>query len=81
MPYSLAAASSGQVFSHARIALTAAVTGLLALGAAWWRLPRRAWAGTTAIALLSAASVNFIYGTAGWKQIGCVTPSCGYRAE
>jgi len=27
------------------------------------------------------AGVSFIYGTAGWEQLGCVTPSCGYRAE
>src|SRR5258708_14249331 len=57
MPYLLAAASPGPVFSHAHIAVTAAITGLLALAAAWWRLPRRAWADTAAITVLSAGSV------------------------
>jgi hypothetical protein len=57
MSYSLAAASSGQVFSHAHIAVTAAITGLLALAGAWWRLPHRSWEGTAVIAVLSAASV------------------------
>ena len=57
MTYPLAAASSGQVFSHAHIAVTATVTGLLALAGAWWRLPRAYRAGIAAIAVFSAASV------------------------
>ena len=69
MPYSLAAASSGQVFSHAHIAVTAAITGLLALAAAWWRLPRRTWAGTAAIAVLSAASVYLWRASANMPQL------------
>ncbi len=57
MPYLLAAASPGPVFSHAHIAVTAAVTGLAALAAALWRLPRAARADAAAIGVLSAASV------------------------
>lgn len=68
MTHSLAAASSGQVFSHAHIAVTAAVTGLLALAAAWWRL-RTDWAGTVAIAVLSAASVYLWRASANMPQL------------
>ncbi|HEX6519272.1 MAG TPA: hypothetical protein VF070_04545 [Streptosporangiaceae bacterium] len=71
MTYSLAAASAGQVFSHAHIAATAAVTALLALAGAWWRLPHRAWKDVAAIAVLSAASVYL------WRaspaQCGCTS--------
>ena len=69
MQYSLAAASSGQVFSYAHIAVTAAITGLLALAAAWWRLPRRAWAGVAVIAVLSAASVFLWRASANMPQL------------
>jgi len=69
MTYSLAAASAGQVFSHAHIALTAAVTGLLAMAGAWWRLPRRAWEGTAVIAVLSAASVYLWRASANMPQL------------
>ncbi len=69
MTYSLAAASSGQVFSHAHIVVTAAVTGLLALAAAWWRLPRADWAGTAVIAVLSAASVYLWRASANMPQL------------
>jgi hypothetical protein len=57
MTYSLAAASAGPVFSHAHIAVTAAITGVAALAAAWWRLPRPAWADTAVMGVLAAASV------------------------
>lgn len=69
MTYSLAAASSGQVFSHAHIAVTATVTGLLALAGAWWRLPRRAWNDVAAITLLSAASVYLWRASANMPQL------------
>jgi hypothetical protein len=69
MPYSLAAASSGQVFSHAHIAVTAAVTGLLALAGAWWRLPHRAWDDVAAIAVLSASSVYLWRASANMPQL------------
>lgn len=45
------------VFSAAHIAGTAAGTGIAALVAAVWRLPRGAWMDIAAIAVLSAASV------------------------
>jgi len=44
---------------------------------------RKRGGGNTVMALLIKlpAGVSFISGTAGWQQLGCVTPSCGYRAE
>jgi hypothetical protein len=66
---SLAAASSGPVFSHAHIAVTALVTGMLALAGAWWRLPGGAWEGTAAIAVLSAASVFLWRASANMPQL------------
>lgn len=69
MSYPLAAASSGQVFSHAHIAVTAAITGLIALAGAWWRLPRRAWNDVAAIAVLSAASVYLWRASANMPQL------------
>jgi hypothetical protein len=50
------AAAAGS-FGVTRIALTAALTGVLALAAAAWRLPRTAWPDVVAIGVLSAASV------------------------
>jgi hypothetical protein len=50
------AAESGS-FSATHIALTAALTGVLALAAAAWRLPRTAWPDVVAVAVLSAAAV------------------------
>jgi hypothetical protein len=44
-------------FGATRIALTAALTGVLALGAAAWRLPRTAWPDVVATGALSAAAV------------------------
>jgi hypothetical protein len=44
-------------FSIGHIAITAALTGLLVLGVALWRLPRPAWPDTVALALLAAAAV------------------------
>lgn len=44
-------------FSSGHIALTAVITGVLALAAAAWRLPRRAWGDMVVIGLLAAASV------------------------
>jgi hypothetical protein len=44
-------------FGATHIALTAALTGVLALAAAAWRLPRTAWPDVVAIGVLSAAAV------------------------
>ena len=44
-------------FTHLHILLTAAITAVLALGAALWRLPRGAWIDVAAVTLLSGASV------------------------
>jgi hypothetical protein len=44
-------------FSATHIALTAALTGVLALAAAAWRLPRTAWPDVVAVGVLSAAAV------------------------
>lgn len=51
----LATAAGG--FSTAHIALTAVITGMLALAAALWRLPRTAWVDIVAVAVLAAGSV------------------------
>lgn len=56
-------------FSHAHIALTAAVTGILALGAALCRLPKRAWLDIAAVAVLSAASVYLWRASANMPQL------------
>ena len=69
MTYLLAAASSGPVFTNAHIAVTAAITGLAALAAAWWRLPRRAWADAAALGVLSAASVFLWRASANMPQL------------
>jgi len=53
----LALAQAGPTFSAAHIAVTAVVTGVLTLAAAWWRLPRRAWPDIAATAILATASV------------------------
>ena len=45
------------VFSVAHIAVTAVITAVLALAAAYWRLPRTAWPDILAIALLAGAAV------------------------
>lgn len=50
------AAEAGS-FGAVPIALTAALTGVLALAAAAWRLPRAAWLDAVAIGTLSAAAV------------------------
>ena len=50
-------ATEASSFSAIHIALTGAVTGVLALAAAAWRLPRTAWPDVVAIGVLSAASV------------------------
>jgi hypothetical protein len=44
-------------FSTGHIALTAAITGILALAVAAWRLPRRAWWDLVAVGALAAGSV------------------------
>jgi hypothetical protein len=44
-------------FSATHIALTAALTGVLALAAAAWRLPRSAWPDVVTIGVLSGAAV------------------------
>jgi len=48
---------TAETFSAGHIALTAAITGVLALAAAAWRLPRRAWPDMLAVGVLAAASV------------------------
>ena len=50
------AAESGS-FSATHITLTAALTGVLALAAAAWRLPRTAWPDVVAVGVMSAAAV------------------------
>lgn len=50
------AAQAGS-FGANHITLTAAPTGVLALAAAAWRLPRTAWPDVVAIGVLSAAAV------------------------
>ncbi|WP_067917675.1 MULTISPECIES: hypothetical protein [unclassified Mycobacterium] len=50
------AAEAGN-FSATHIALTAALTGVLALAAAAWRLGRTSWLDVIAIGVLSAAAV------------------------
>ena len=57
------------MFSHAHIAVTAAITGLAALAAAWWRLPRPAWTDVAAITVLSAASVFLWRASANMPQL------------
>jgi hypothetical protein len=53
----LALAQAGPTFSAAHIAVTAVITGVLTLAAAWWRLPRGAWPDIAATAILATASV------------------------
>ncbi len=50
-------ATAAGSFSATHIVLTAALTGVLALAAAAWRLPRTAWPDVVAIGVLSAAAV------------------------
>ncbi|WP_027941913.1 hypothetical protein [Amycolatopsis taiwanensis] len=50
-------AAAADTFSAGHIALTGAITGVLALIAAAWRLPRRAWPDTMAIGVLAGVSV------------------------
>ena len=69
MPYLLAAASPGPVFTNAHIAVTVAITGLAALAAALWRLPRPARADAVAIGVLSAASVFLWRASANMPQL------------
>jgi len=71
MTYSLAAASSGQVFSHAHIAVTAAVTGAAGPGRGpGGRLAARRLGWPPAvIAVLSAASVYL------WRALGEHAPA------
>lgn len=57
MTTAYAFSTSATTFSHAHIALTAAVTAVLALAAALWRLPRAAWIDIAAVGLLSGVSV------------------------
>jgi hypothetical protein len=45
------------IFSVAHVALTAAITGLLAFATGYWRLTRTAWPDALATAALSAAAV------------------------
>jgi hypothetical protein len=52
----VALATAGS-FGTGHIALTAAITGTLALAAAAWRLLRTAWLDVVAVGVLAAASV------------------------
>jgi hypothetical protein len=45
------------IFSVAHIGLTAAITAVIALATAYWRLSRTAWTDILAVALLSGAGV------------------------
>ncbi|OLZ61213.1 hypothetical protein AV521_44175 [Streptomyces sp. IMTB 2501] len=65
----LVLASSPEVFTTAHIGLTAAITGVLALAVAVWRLPRAAWADMAAVAVLSAASVYLWRTSANMTQL------------
>ena|SRR5436309_2924469 len=56
-------------FSHAHIALTAAVTTVLTLAAALWRLPKGAWTDIAAVTLLSGASVFLWRASANMPQL------------
>jgi len=53
----LLAQAAPTTFSVAHITVTAVITGVLALAAAIWRLPRSAWPDIAATAILSTASV------------------------
>jgi hypothetical protein len=66
---SVVIATSPEIFSSARIALTAVVTGALALAVAAWRLPRTAWPDMTAVAVLSTASVYLWRASANMPQL------------
>jgi hypothetical protein len=57
------------IFSTAHIGLTAAITGVLALGAAYWRLPGGAWLDVLAFALLSGAAVFLWRASANMPQL------------
>lgn len=50
-------AATVETFSASHIALTAAITGVLVLIAAVWRLPRGAWLDVIAVGVLAAAAV------------------------
>lgn len=52
-----ALATAAGTFSIGHIAMTAALTGMLALAAAAWRLPRALLADQLAVAVLSFAAV------------------------
>ncbi|UJB43137.1 hypothetical protein [Streptomyces sp. A1-5] len=69
MTSALALTTSTTTFSHSHIALTAAVTGVFALAAAAWRLPKKAWADVIAVTVLSAASVYLWRTSANMPQL------------
>lgn len=48
---------TAETFSAGHIALTAVISGILALAAAAWRLPRQAWPEMIAVGVLTAGSV------------------------
>jgi hypothetical protein len=68
MTAATALTTDATTFSHAHIAVTAAITGALALAAAAWRLPR-AWTDIAAVTLLSAASVYLWRASANMPQL------------
>lgn len=52
-----ALASTAGTFSAGHIALTAAITGVLVLTTAMWRLPRGSWPDVVAVGVLATAAV------------------------
>jgi hypothetical protein len=56
-------------FGADHIALTAAITGVLALVAAVWRLPRGAWLDAGTVTVLAAASVFLFRISANMPQL------------
>lgn len=62
-------AGSTTTFTAVHIAVTALLTGVLALGAALWRLPRTASLDIAAISVLSAASVYLWRSSANMPQL------------
>lgn len=65
----LLAQAAPATFGAAHITLTAVITGVLALTAAMWRLPRSAWPDIAAIAILSTASVLLWRWSANMSQL------------
>ncbi|HEY2766032.1 MAG TPA: hypothetical protein VGJ13_18785 [Pseudonocardiaceae bacterium] len=63
------AATAVGTFTTVHIALTAALTGILALAGAVWRLPRGAWLDIAAVGVLAAAAVFLFRISANMPQL------------